>query len=159
MTNTSKFWVGALIVSAVALGAVAVNRTRLDVSPAAPLATAEPAPLPATPPALPRAPRATEPMPSLVVSVGLANLVKPLLQPGTDLTMASEGFATREAFVATAYAAKNLGIPFVVLKDRIVAQRLSLASAIREVKPEVNAKAEADRATAEARSEIARSNG
>jgi len=101
----------------------------------------------------PVARKAAEP---IVMSVGLETLVKPLLNKGTDLEMASEGFTTSESFVATAHAAKNLGIPFVVLKDRVVAQRLSLTAAIREVKPEVNAKAEADRAIAEARSSMSR---
>lgn len=162
MTNTSKFWVGALIVGAVAAGAVAANRARLnmaaneppaasaEVTPAAPIPTPHRAPTPSK-----RAETSAEP----VVTAEIAEVVKPLLQPGTDVTVASEGFATRESFVATAYAAKNLSIPFVVLKDRVVTQHLALASAIRQLKPDVNAKIEADRATAEARSEIARANG
>jgi hypothetical protein len=160
MTNTSKFWVGALIVGAVASGAVIANRSRVDVTPAVPVAAAEPetAPPPARK-ALPLPARKVEPAPSLVLTTELASLAKPLLQPGTDLTMASDGFSTRQSFLATAYAAKNLNIPFVVLKDRVVAQHQPLAQAIRDLKPDANAKAEAARATAEARNEIVRPTG
>lgn len=156
MTNTSKFWVGALIVGAVGVGAAVANRNRVDVTPAVPMAAAEDVAQPVvSKAALPMpAPRKAVVVEPLVLTPERATIVKPMLQPGTDLTMASEGFGTFESFVATARAAKNLGIPFVVLKDRVVAQRLPLASAIRELKPEVDAKAEASRAVTEARSEI-----
>src|SRR5262245_49424786 len=110
MTNTSKFWTGALIVGAVSVGAVVANRNRVDVTPAVPIAATEVAPPVVTKAALPLPAVKKAPEPPLVMSVGLAALVKPLLQRGTDLTMASEGFATSESFVATAHAAKNLGI-------------------------------------------------
>lgn len=155
MTNTSKFWVGALIVGAVALGTIVTNRNRFNTAPAVSIAAADvTSPVVATD-ALPM-PKTKVAEPALVMSAGLATLVTPLLQRGTDLTMASEGFATSESFVATAHAAKNLGIPFVVLKDRVVGQRMSLVSAIKEIKPEVDAKAEASRATSAARDEISR---
>lgn len=119
-------------------------------------AAAEPTPV-VSKAALPMpATRNAEPVVPLVLTLGLANIVKPLLQPGTDMTMASDGFTSGEAFVATAHAAKNLGIPFVVLKDRVVAQRLSLADAIRQIKPEANAKTEAARAIADACASMAR---
>jgi hypothetical protein len=158
MTNTSKFWTGALIVGAVAVGVVIANRNRVDVTPAVPVAASEPAPAPAVPArrALPMPKRTAEPAPALVLSTDLAGLAKPLLQPGTDLTMASEGFSSRESFLATAYAAKNLSIPFVVLKDRVVAAKTPLESAIREIRPDADAKREAARAIAEARSEVVR---
>jgi hypothetical protein len=159
MTNTSKFWVGALVVGVLGAGAVVANRNRVEVTPAVPMAAAaEPAapavskaalPLPKTRPAAP----AVVPF---MMSDELALIAKPLLQPGTDLITASEGFSSRESFLSTAYAAKNTGIPFVILKDRVVAQKQSLETAIGEVKPEVNAKAEAARAISAARSEIAR---
>ena len=72
------------------------------------------------------------------------------------MTMASEGFSSSEAFVATAHAARNLNIPFVVLKDRVVAQKKSLAAAISEIKPEVNAKIEAAKAVAGAKEDLGR---
>ncbi|TAK13806.1 MAG: hypothetical protein EPO35_10030 [Acidobacteria bacterium] len=157
MTSQSKFWVGALIVSAVAIGALVANRTRLEMARpemlSAPVEPPAPAPEVAAVPE--RAPRIVEPMTTDVMAV-LAVVAKPLLQPGTDVTMAAEGFPTRESFVATAYAARNLDIPFVVLKDRVLTGRQSLAAAIRQSKPGVNAKAEADRAIAEAKADIAR---
>jgi hypothetical protein len=159
MSNTSKFWVGAVIVGAVAAGVVIANRNRVDVTPTVPVAAVEPA-APAPPVlvrhALPMPKRTAEPAPTLVMSTDLAGVAKPLLQPGTDLTMASEGFSSRESFLATAYAAKNLSIPFVLLKDRVVAAKTPLEAAIRQIKPDADAKAEATRATSEARTEIAR---
>ena len=155
MTNTSKFWVGALIVSAVGAGAYIANRNRVDVTPEVPVAAVESAPM-VTKAALPMPASRKEAVVPFMMTSELSALAKQLLQPGTDLNMASEGFSSRETFLATAYAAKNLDIPFVLLKDRVVAQRQSLASAIGEVKPEVNAKAEAARAISAAKSEIAR---
>ena len=160
MTNTSKFWVGALIVGAVAASAVVANRNRVEVTPAVPIAAAEPetAPPPARK-ALPMPPRKVESAPAIALTSDLVSVAKPLLQPGTDLTMASDGFTTRETFLAAAYAAKNLNVPFVLLKDRVVGQRMPLAAAIKELKPDADAKAEAARAIAEARSEIVRPSG
>ena len=155
MTNTSKFFVGAVIVGAVAVGAVMVSRLRVESVPAPVAAAVPPTVVPKS--AVPaRAPRKTVTTP-FAVSPELATLVKPLLQPGTDLKIASEGFATSVSFVATAHAARNLGIPFVVLKDRVVGRGLPLATAIHQLKPVADAKAEAARAIAEARSGITRS--
>jgi hypothetical protein len=158
MTNTSKFWTVALIAGAVGIGAAVANRDQVEeavpqmavaaAAPEIPEPTVTKAALP-----MPKPRKVAEP---LVMSSGLAAIVRPLLQRGTDLTMASQGFETSESFVATAHAAKNLGIPFVVLKDRVVAQKMSLAEAIKEIKPDVNAKAEATRATNAAREEISR---
>lgn len=157
MTNTSKFWTAAVIVGAVAAGAAIANNDRVEAANVAPQVAL--APPEASEPA---ATKAALPLPTprkanapLSMSPGLATLMRPLLQRGTDLTMASEGFTTSESFVATAHAAKNLGIPFVLLKDRVVARRQPLATAIRELRPGVDAKAEAARAISAARSEIA----
>jgi len=82
--------------------------------------------------------------------------VKPLLNSGTDMTIASAGFPDAEKFVTTAHAARNTQIPFVVLKHRVLAEGQTLASAIRESKPELDATLEANRAVAEARADLAR---
>jgi hypothetical protein len=82
--------------------------------------------------------------------------VKPLLNSGTDMTIASAGFPNAEKFVSTAHAARNTQIPFVVLKHRVVTQGQTLAAAIRESKPELDATLEANRALAEARADLAR---
>lgn len=159
MTNTSKFWTVAVIVGAVAAGAAIANNNRVEATNVAPQVSVAPAEV-----SEPTVTKTALPLPKprkavagpIAMSTGLATLVRPLLKRGTDLTMASEGFTTSESFVATAHAAKNLGIPFVVLKDRVVGQRLSLAAAIKEIKPDVDARAEATRAINAARAEISR---
>jgi len=82
--------------------------------------------------------------------------VKPLLNSGADMTIASAGFPDAEKFVTTAHAARNTQIPFVVLKDRVITKGQTLASAIRESKPELDATLEANRALAAARADLAR---
>ena len=56
--------------------------------------------------------------------------------------------------MTTAYAARNTKVPFVVLKDRVLNQGQSLAEAIREFKPDLDAKAEVQRARTAARSDL-----
>lgn len=81
--------------------------------------------------------------------------VKRLLRPGANMGVVSEGFSTAEDLAATAHAAQNLNVPFMLLKSRVVDQRQTLSVAIHELRPEVNAGAEASRARAEARSDLA----
>jgi hypothetical protein len=92
------------------------------------------------------------------VSIGSPALharVKKLLRPGADMGVVSEGFSTAEDLAATAHAAQNLGVPFMLLKSRVVDQGQTLPKAIGELRPEVDARVEADRARAEARSDLA----
>ncbi len=84
----------------------------------------------------------------------LQERLKPVLNRGANLTLASEGFRNGEQFAMVAHAARNTQIPFMVLKDRVVNQGKTLDAAIREWKPEMDAKAEASRARAEAREDI-----
>ena len=56
--------------------------------------------------------------------------------------------------MTVAHAARNTSVPFVVLKDRVLNQGKSLADAIHEFKPELDAKAEVARARSEARSDL-----
>jgi hypothetical protein len=70
------------------------------------------------------------------------------------MSIASKGFRSAEDFAATAHASKNIGIPFMVLKHRVVEQRQSLTAAIHEAKPAVDAAAEAKRALQEARADL-----
>ncbi len=81
--------------------------------------------------------------------------IKPLLNSGADLTIAAAGFEDAEQFAAVAHAARNTNVPFMVLKHQVVDQGESLSKAIGQLKPDVNAAVEADRAVAEARSDIA----
>jgi hypothetical protein len=81
--------------------------------------------------------------------------LKPLLNMGTNMEIASEGFRDAEQFAAVAHAARNTKVPFMVLKHRVLNERKTLAAAIGESKPNLNAAREARRARAEARSDLA----
>jgi hypothetical protein len=85
----------------------------------------------------------------------LQKRLKPVLNQGTNMQMAAEGFRSGEEFAIVAHAARNTGTPFVVLKDRVVTKRMSLVAALRELKPDLDATAEANRARSMARSDIA----
>jgi len=148
-----------LLNSSLAIGAMAAAVTlgacsKQEPAPAPPTPAAAVEPLP-TPAPAPVAVKKTE-MQQEGVTANVADLVKPLLQPGTDLGVAASGFRTHQDFVAAAHAAKNLDIPFLVLKDKTVNKKMTLSAAIKSLKPSVNASAEASRATAEARADLAR---
>ena len=81
--------------------------------------------------------------------------LKPVLNMGTNMNKAAEGFKSAEQFAAVAYAARNTRIPFVVLKHRVLNEGKSLADAIAESNVDANAAAEARRARAEARENVA----
>ena len=81
--------------------------------------------------------------------------MKPVLARGTKLQMAAEGFRDAEQFATVAHAAKNTQVPFILLKHRVITEGRSLEEAIRESKPEIDAKGEVARARAAARSDIA----
>jgi hypothetical protein len=115
----------------------------------------------ASPEARPSAPNiaAAAPEPALPVvpatSVDLQRRLKPVLNEGMNLSIAAKGFRDGEQFAAVAHAARNLGIPFMVLKHRVLEERKSLAAAIRELKPDVDAVKEANRARIMARADVA----
>jgi hypothetical protein len=90
-----------------------------------------------------------------VHSPALHEQLEPLFNKGADMTVAAEGFRDAEQFASVARAARNTGVPFMVLKHRVVDEGKSLAEAIRESKPEANGVIEAERAVAEAWSDIA----
>ena len=85
----------------------------------------------------------------------LQERLKPLLNHGSDMTLAARDFRDAEEFAAVAHAARNTSVPFVLLKHRMLNEGKTLATAIRESKPDLNALSEANRARAEARSDIA----
>lgn len=85
--------------------------------------------------------------------------VKQLLNRGADVRKASEGFPNAYQFMTVAYAAKNTDIPFVLLKHRVLSEGQSLATAIAELKPELDGAAEVNRARAEAKADLARIHG
>ena len=80
--------------------------------------------------------------------------LKPLLNKGSDMTLAASDFRDAEQFAAVAHAARNTNVPFVLLKHRVLNEGKTLAEAIRESKPDLNALAEANRARAEAKSDM-----
>jgi hypothetical protein len=81
--------------------------------------------------------------------------LKPLMNRGTDMTLAADGFGDAGEFAAIAHAAHNTDVPFVVLKHRVLNEKKTLAAAIHESKPELDARLEAHRAWIEARSDLA----
>jgi hypothetical protein len=81
--------------------------------------------------------------------------LKPVLNRGTRMDAAAQGFRDAEQFAAVAHAARNTGVPFAVLKHRVLEQDQTLARAIRESKPELDAEHEATRARNAARFDIA----
>jgi hypothetical protein len=85
--------------------------------------------------------------------------LKPLLNKGADMGVASQDFRDAEQFAAVAHAARNTEVPFMVLKHRIVEEGKSLEDAIREFKPDLNARVEARRAHAQAKSDISELEG
>ena len=85
----------------------------------------------------------------------LHDRLKPLMNRGTRMEQAAEGFRDAEQFAAVAHAAKNTGAPFMVLKSRILEDGRTLRAALQELRPDLNATIEAQRAQAEARSDVA----
>jgi len=71
------------------------------------------------------------------------------------MDVAAEGFRSAEQFAAVAHAARNTDVPFMLLKHRVVDEGRTLADAIHDAKPAVDAKGEAARAQAAAKSDIA----
>lgn len=92
-------------------------------------------------------------------AIDVQDHVKPLLNRGADMTVASDGFRDAEQFVTIAHAARNTEIPFVLLKHRVLTEGKSLTTAIRESKPDLDATIEVNRARAEAKSDMARLRG
>ncbi len=71
------------------------------------------------------------------------------------MEVAAEGFRSAEEFATVAHAARNTNVPFMVLKHRVVTEHKTLADALEEVNPRVDAQAEVARAEAAAKSDIA----
>ena len=137
----------------------AVQPAETAATPAAPVVTPAPARTPrakaaatnrkaveastATSPALP----ASEPR--------LHARLKSVLNRGARMEIAAEGFRSAEEFATVAHAAHNTNVPFLVLKNRVLNEGRTLADALRDSKPDIDAKAEVERAAAAAKSDIA----
>jgi hypothetical protein len=152
----------------VALGMIGAFALGLTVGPqitanrnlaVEPVVEAAPAPARADSIDLPAPPRAVTPQLRRVPAATaepVQQRVKLLLNRGTDVRMAADGFANAYQLMTVAYAAKNTDIPFLVLKNRVLAERQPLAAAINEFRPELDEAAEVTRARAEARADLAR---
>jgi len=81
--------------------------------------------------------------------------LEPVLNRGTRMAMAAEGFRDAEQFATVAHAARNTGVPFAVLKHRVLEEDQTLARAIRQSKPDLDADHEVTRARNAARFDIA----
>ncbi len=169
MTNGQRATIAAGFLGAFALGVWAGPRfsshpTREVGMPVAAVAT----PTAETPANVPASrPRAAVVNASLVttfaplrtsISPGAPELhtrLKPLLKAGADMEVAAEGFHSAEQFATVVHASQNVNVPFMLLKHRVLNEGDTLVAAIRKSKSDVDAVVEADRARAEARSDIA----
>jgi hypothetical protein len=167
-----KYTLTALIVGVLAITALGVwwgpSLMHRDTEVTAPPAAAvSPSAEPATPRRAP-APRAvakkevekTTIAPDVVPTLPaghpeLQARLKPVLSRGTQMELASEGFRDAEQFATVAHAAHNTGVPFALLKYRVLEQDQPLARAIRQSKPGLDAEHEVTRASNAARFDIA----
>ncbi|MEO8481025.1 MAG: hypothetical protein ABI634_02375 [Acidobacteriota bacterium] len=109
---------------------------------------------PAKPAAVAKA-AVAEKVPAVEMSApALHRQLKQLMFDGTDMTKAADGFRNSEQFATVAYASHNTGVPFVVLKNRVLNEGKTLTSAIRESLPTTNASLEVERARAQAHSTL-----
>lgn len=159
MTTAKTLALTAGLAGAIALGVWAVPRVMDNQSRSTDAAVAEVAE-PAAPvadkaPARRRAPRERTVAMLPASAPALHKTLKPVLSRGTRMEVAAEGFSSAEQFATVAYAARNTEVPFMVLKHRVLEERKSLAAAIRESKPGINAAAEVLKARAEARRDVA----
>jgi hypothetical protein len=167
------------IVTGVMLAPSLLDRQGPDTD--APIVAAEPAP-DTTPAPKPRARRSTraknadaaaadtsamastdgEPMtiaPPVVPKVAasepeLHDRLKDVLNRGAKMEIASAGFRDAEQFATVAHAARYTNVPFMVLKHRVLEEKRTLADAIRESRPEIDAERQVTRARNAARFDI-----
>ena len=85
----------------------------------------------------------------------LEHRLKPLLNKGTNMDSAAEGFKDWRDFATIAHASHNTQVPFVVLKHHVLNEGRTLESVISEFKPDLDAKTEASRAREEASQDLA----
>ncbi|MGH9804764.1 MAG: hypothetical protein ACRD4D_06305 [Candidatus Acidiferrales bacterium] len=78
-----------------------------------------------------------------------------MLPPGSNPQAAAAGFKNLGQFVSAVHASRNLNIPFDQLKGRMTGpDAVSLGKAIKELKPGVDAKAEAKKAEKQAKKDL-----
>ncbi len=77
-----------------------------------------------------------------------------LLNQGSDVNKAVEGFTSAEQFLSVVHASRHTGVPFMLLKHRVLNERLALADAIAASRPDLNVSRESERARLLARAEL-----
>jgi hypothetical protein len=91
----------------------------------------------------------------LTRNTNLASQLQSLFPAGTDLQKEAAGFRNLGQFVAAAHVAHNLNIPFDDLKAKMTGTgSVSLGAAIKQLKPDANAKTETDKAETEASTDL-----
>ena len=120
------------------------------------MVTVPAAPAPAVAPVAAAKPTVKRPA---LPSVGISNpafqrQIKSVLGKDADMAKAAEGFKSSEQFATIAYASRQTGVRFVILKYRVLNEGKTLTSAIRESLPTTNAALEVERARAAARSTL-----
>ena len=161
MTIGKTLLLVAGFLASVALGvAIGPSLTHRDapVAPAAEISPPAPAPASAPTTSAPRA-KATTIAPRRVAipasAEALQKRLKPVLNRGTNMTMAAEGFRDAEQFAMVAHAARNTQVPFILLKHRVLNEHQTLGAAIRASKPDADVASETTRARTQAQSDIA----
>jgi hypothetical protein len=158
MTVGSAFSVTLGLVAAFALGVWTGPRiTSIPEREPSPMVTlvAAAAPAPIAPVAVVKPVVKPKAAPSVDISdPALKRQLKTVLGKGTDMAKAAEGFKSAEQFATIAYASRQTGVRFAVLKYRVLNEGKTLTSAIRESLPTTNAALEVERARAAARSTL-----
>ncbi len=94
----------------------------------------------------------------LTQNTHLSSRLQGLLPAGTNMPDAAKGFKNLGEFVAAVHVSHNLNIPFDQLKTRTTgSDSKSLGDAIHELRPDVNAKAEAHKAKKQADEDMKKS--
>jgi len=150
-------------------GNVTVNRLmNRESAPAPQVAQSEPAPAPVVIPVRKTTARRKAPVelkaaasaPVIetssvaVTSPDLQDRLRKVLFKGTKVELAAEGFHDGLQFATFAHASRNTMVPLILLKHRVLNQGMTLAEAIHESKPDVDAIAEAARARDMAKADI-----
>jgi hypothetical protein len=143
-----------VFVLGIALRPYIVHQPDMNANASAVTVPIRPASTTATHPAKPVAESLSARAAKVTVTPALETRVQPLLKQGADMKLASNGFTTGEQFAAVAHAANNTDIPFVLLKDRVLNQHMTLAAAIHASRPTLPADIEANRARSEAQSDV-----
>jgi hypothetical protein len=84
----------------------------------------------------------------------LYDRLKPVLNRGARMNVAADGFRSAEEFATVAHAAHDTHVPFLVLKHRVLTEHRSLADAIHQANPNIDAKAAVTQARAEAKADM-----